>query len=54
MCDFGNVIVGTTQKKVLKFKNISEYPIEMWFDAKVLKSTDYKITPEKSKLGPTE
>jgi hypothetical protein len=27
ICDFGNVIVGTTQKKVFKFKNIGEYLI---------------------------
>lgn len=26
----------------------------MWFDVKVLKATDYKITPEKSKLGAGE
>jgi hydrocephalus-inducing protein len=54
VCDFGNVIVGTTQKKVLKFKNIGEYPIEMGFDTRVLKATDYKITPEKSKLATGE
>lgn len=39
ICDFGNVIVGTTQKKVLKFKNIGDQPIEMFFDLKPIKGS---------------
>lgn len=27
VCDFGNVIVGSTQRKQLKFKNVSDQPI---------------------------
>ena len=52
ICDFGNVIVGTTQKKTLKFKNVGDYPIEMGFDNRVIKGTEYNITPDKSKLAP--
>ena len=39
ICDFGNVIVGSTQKKVLKFKNVGDQPIEMFFDLKTIKAT---------------
>ena len=52
ICDFGNVIMGSTQKKVLKFKNVGDYLIEMGFDTKVIKGTEYTITPDKSKLAP--
>jgi len=51
ICDFGNVIVGSTQKKVLKFKNVGEFPIEMAFDVRPLKNSDFKITPDKVKLA---
>ena len=54
ICDFGNVIVGSTQKKVLKYKNVGEFPIEMVFDVKQLKTSDFKITPDKVKLAPGE
>ncbi len=54
ICDFGNVIVGSTQKKVLKFKNVGEFPIQMAFDIRSLKNTDFKITPDKIKLGTSE
>jgi hypothetical protein len=27
ICDFSNVIVGSTQRKVLKYKNVGEFPI---------------------------
>jgi hydrocephalus-inducing protein len=54
LCDFGNVIVGTTQKKVLKFKNIGDQQIEMFFDLKPIKGTEYNISPDKSKLSPGE
>jgi hypothetical protein len=52
ICDFSNVIVGSTQKKVLKYKNVGDFPIEMSFDVRQLKNTDYKITPDKVKLAP--
>ncbi len=52
ICDFSNVIVGSTQKKVLKYKNVGDFPIEMVFDVRQLKNTDYKITPDKVKLAP--
>ena len=39
VCDFSNVIVGSTQKKTLKFKNAGDYLIEMAFDTKVIKGT---------------
>jgi hypothetical protein len=51
ICDFSNVIVGSTQKKVLKYKNVGDFPIEMAFDVRQLKNTDYKITPDKVKLA---
>jgi hypothetical protein len=54
VCDFGNVIVGSTQKKVLKYKNVGEFPIEMAFDIRQLKTSDFKITPDKVKLAPGE
>lgn len=54
ICDFGNVIVGSTQKKVLKFKNVGDQPIEMFFDLKTIKATEYNITPDKSKLSAGE
>lgn len=54
ICDFGNVIVGSTQKKVLKYKNVGEFPIEMAFDIRQLKTTDFRITPDKVKLAPGE
>ena len=54
VCDFGNVIVGSTQKKILKFKNVGDQPIQMYFDLKPIKSSEYNITPDKSKLGPGE
>jgi hypothetical protein len=54
ICDFGNVIVGSTQKKILKYKNVGEFPIEMTFDVRQLKTSDFKITPDKIKLAPGE
>ena len=54
ICDFGNVIVGSTQKKVLKYKNVGEFQIEMAFDIRQLKNSDFKITPDKVKLLPGE
>jgi len=54
VCDFGNVIVGSTQKRVLKFKNVGDYLIEMGFESKVIKGTEYSITPDKCKLNPGE
>ena len=53
-CDFGNVIVGSTQKRVLKYKNVGEFTIEMVFDVRQLKTSDFKITPDKVKLAPGE
>lgn len=54
ICDFSNVIVGSTQRKQLKFKNVGDQPIEMMFDLKPIKATEYNITPDKSKLAPGE
>ncbi len=54
ICDFGNVIVGSTQKRVLKYKNVGEFPIEMAFETKNMKNSDYRITPDKCKLAPGE
>ena len=54
VCDFGNVIIGTTQKKILKFKNIGDQPVEMFFDLKPIKASEYNISPDKSKLAPGE
>lgn len=54
ICDFGNVILGSTQKKVLRYKNVGDFPIEMAFELKNLKNTDLKIAPEKCKLAPSE
>lgn len=46
--------MGSTQKKVLKYKNVGDFPVEMTFDVRQLKNTDYKITPDKVKLAPSE
>jgi hypothetical protein len=54
ICDFGNVIVGTTQRRQLKFKNVGDQPIDMFFDLKAIKRSEYSIAPEKSKLAPGE
>ena len=48
------MIVGSTQKKVLKYKNVGDFPIDMAFDVRSLKGTDFKITPDKVKLAPGE
>jgi hypothetical protein len=45
ICDFGNVIVGSTQKKLIKIKNNGNLPIDMIFDTKIAKTLGYVITP---------
>ena len=45
VCDFGNVIVGTTQKKQVKIKNVGNLPLDMVFDTKHRKTAGYTIAP---------
>lgn len=45
VCDFSNVIVGTTQKKQVKIKNVGQLPLDMVFDTKVSKTLGYTIAP---------
>lgn len=55
ICDFGNVIVGTTQKKQVKIKNVGGLPLDMVFDTKQSKLAGYTIAPEKiSKMMPSD
>lgn len=44
--------MGSTQRKQLKFKNVGDQPIEMFFDLKPIKNSEYNVTPDKSKLAP--
>jgi hypothetical protein len=52
-CDFGNIIIGTTQKRTFKFKNNGTLPLDLYFDTKNSKLMNYTITPENlSKMAP--
>lgn len=55
ICDFGNVIVGSNQKKQVKIRNVGNLPLDMVFDTKVSKTMGYAIAPEKiSKMMPND
>jgi hypothetical protein len=55
VCDFGNVIVGTTQKKQIKIKNVGNLQLDMVFDTKASKAMGYTIAPEKiGKMMPSD
>ena len=54
-CDFGNIIIGTSQKKTFKIKNSGTLLLDLLFDTKNSKPMNYTISPENvSKMAPGE
>lgn len=53
-CDFGNVVINSLKKKVIKITNTGALPADIVFDAKAFKSQGYTIQPEKLMKLPPE
>lgn len=48
VCDFGNVVVGSTKKKSFRLTNIGRLPVTFNFDKKVLNQAGIAIDPDKA------
>lgn len=47
ICDFGNVVVGSTKKKSFRFTNVGKLPVTFNFDKKILTQAGISIEPDK-------
>ena len=55
ICDFGNVVINSLKKKVIKISNTGQLPADLSFDTKAYKAAGFQITPEKiTKLPPDQ
>lgn len=53
MCDFGNVIVGSSKKKSFRLTNVGKIPVSFNFDKKLQSQANISIEPDKvQKLMP--
>lgn len=53
VCDFGNVVVGSTKKRTFLLTNVGKLPVSFNFDKRVLTESGIQIEPEKvAKIGP--
>ena len=53
VCDFGNIIIGTSQKRVFKVKNNGQFTLDLNFDTKTSKALNYTVSPENiTKVAP--
>ena len=47
VCDFGNVVVGSTKKKSFRLTNVGKIPVTFNFDKKILAIAGISIEPDK-------
>ena len=47
VCDFGNVVVGSTKKKSFRLTNVGKIPVSFNFDKKILTAAGLNIDPDK-------
>jgi hypothetical protein len=47
VCDFGNVVVGNSQKKSFRLTNVGKIPVTFAFDKKLLNNAQIAIEPDK-------
>jgi hydrocephalus-inducing protein len=47
VCDFGNVVVGNSQKKSFRLTNVGKIPVTFAFDKKLLNNAQISIEPDK-------
>jgi len=47
VCDFGNVVVGSTKKKSFRLTNVGKIPVTFNFDKKILTQAGISIEPDK-------
>ena len=53
ICDFGNVVVGSTKKKSFRLTNVGKLPVTFNFDKKLLTQAGIAVEPDKvQKLMP--
>lgn len=48
VCDFGNVVVGSTKKKSFRLTNVGKIPVTFNFDKKILTQAGINIEPDKA------
>ena len=48
VCDFGNVVVGSTKKKTFRLTNVGKVPVSFNFDKKILTMAGIAIEPDKA------
>jgi hypothetical protein len=47
ICDFGNVVVGSTKRKSFRLTNVGRIPVTFNFDKKLLTQAGIAIDPDK-------
>ena len=48
VCDFGNVVVGSSKKKSFRLTNVGKIPVSFQFDKKMLNNAQINIEPDKA------